>query len=261
MIPALVSISFRALEVPAILTLARQAGLQAIEWGGDIHCPHGDCDIAHSVAQQTHAAELSVCAYGSYYRLGVSEAAGLSFADVVASAAALAAPRIRVWAGATGSAQTSPTQRQAIIQDARRCADLAAARGIRVVSEWHGGTITDNAASGRAFLEDVAHPAFGIIWQPSVGLDADAALAEFSAVAPWIEHLHVFNWQVYERLPLADGADRWRRYFAAAAALNRPLHAALEFVRQDAPQQLLADGMTLNTLLASHPSTPPNRPS
>ena len=250
MIPALVSISFRKLPVPAVIALARQAGLQAIEWGGDVHCPHGDLDIARTVAEQTRAAGLSVCAYGSYYRLGVSEASGLSFAQVVTSALALGAPRIRVWAGMSGSADTSPEQRQAVISDAQRCAALAAAYGLRVVSEWHSGTLTDNAASGRAFLEAVGHPAFGTVWQPSVGLDTEAALAEFAAVAPWIEHLHVFHWERYERLPLAAGAERWRRYVAAAQSLNRPLAAALEFVREDEPDQLIVDGATLNALLA-----------
>lgn len=251
--PGLVSISFRALAPAAVIAAAKAAGLTGIEWGGDVHAPHGDVAAARNVAALTTAADLRVAAYGSYYRLGVSEAAGLSFAAVVASAQALGAPVIRVWVGDQGSAETAPAKRAAIIADAKRCADLAAAAGIRVLSEWHGGTLTDNLASGRDFLTAVGHPAFATVWQPSVGLTTDDAHAELVGVLPWVEHLHVFHWDVRERRALADGADRWRRYFATALTTGRNLTAALEFVIGDDPAQLVRDGATLNHLLQELP--------
>lgn len=102
-----------------------------------MHCPHGDTARALQLRELTRAHGLEVGAYGSYYRLGVSEAQGLSFSAVLASAQARGAPRIRVWAGNTGSAACPPAQRAAIIAEARRCADLASAVGITVLSEWH----------------------------------------------------------------------------------------------------------------------------
>jgi sugar phosphate isomerase/epimerase len=246
----LVSISFRKLTSEQIIALAAEAGLRGIEWGGDIHCPHGDVARAQAVGEATRRAGLTVAAYGSYYRIGVSEQEGLTFVSVLESAVALGAPRIRVWVGNRGSADCPPQQRLAIIADAQRIATLAAERNIRVVSEWHGGTLTDHAASGVDFLRAVGHPNFTTVWQPSVGLDTDAALAELTAALPWVEHLHVFHWQMHDRRPLAEGADRWRRYLACAAATGRPLTAALEFVLGDEPQQLVRDAATLNTLLA-----------
>lgn len=247
--PGLVSISFRSLPVPVVLGLARTAGITAIEWGGDVHCPHGDETQARSVAAATAAAGLTVAAYGSYYRLGVSEHQGLAFSAVLASAVALGAPFIRVWAGATGSAATTPEQRAAIIADAQRCAALAAPAGIKVLSEWHGGTLTDTLASGRDFLQAVDHPSFATVWQPSVGLSVDDAAAELIGVLPWVCHLHVFHWRIHERLPLADGVDAWRRYLALAAGTGRVRCAALEFVRGDEPAQLAHDAATLHHLL------------
>ncbi len=252
--PGLVSITFRALSPAAVVELAAAAGLHAIEWGGDVHCPHGEVARATAVAALTRAAGLTVGAYGSYYRLGASEAQGLAFSQVLASAQALGAPRIRVWAGTQGSALTTTAQREAVVADARRCAALAAEVGIRVLSEWHGGTLTDTLVSGREFLTAVAHPNFATVWQPSVGLSTDEALVELAGVLPWVEHLHVFHWDQQERLPLADGADCWRRYLALAATCGRPLIAALEFVQRDDPAQLLRDGATLAQLLA--PYTP-----
>jgi hypothetical protein len=43
----LVSITFRQLSPPAIIDLVRQAGLEGIEWGGDVHVPHGDLGRDH----------------------------------------------------------------------------------------------------------------------------------------------------------------------------------------------------------------------
>ena len=42
----LVSVTFRKLEPAEIVDLVKQAGLQGIEWGGDIHVPHGDIQRA-----------------------------------------------------------------------------------------------------------------------------------------------------------------------------------------------------------------------
>ncbi len=248
-IPGLVSITFRQLLPEQVIAVAAEAGVLAIEWGGDVHCPHGDTQRAGEVAAMTRAAGLVVGAYGSYYRLGVSEEQGLSFDAVLASAVALGAPRIRIWAGNEGSATTSAEQRGKIVADAQRVAQLAAPRGIRVVSEWHGWTLTDTAASGTAFLREVGHANFATIWQPAPTLPVDQALAELGAVLPWLDHLHVFHWDP-ERRPLAEGAANWRRYLACAATTGRDLIAAIEFVLGDDPAQLTPDAAALNAWIA-----------
>ena len=99
--PGLVSISFRKLSWQDTLSLAKTAGLEAIEWGGDVHVPHGDVALAREVGEATRAAGLEVAAYGSYYRLGEPAP---DFSDVLASAKALGAPIIRIWAGSYGPA-------------------------------------------------------------------------------------------------------------------------------------------------------------
>jgi len=252
--PGLVSITFRSLPVPVVLALAKTAGLRCIEWGGDVHCPHGDETTAREVAAATIAASMLVAAYGSYYRIGVSEAQGLSFASVLVSAVALGAPVIRVWVGDSGSAVTSSEQRAGIVADAQRIAALAEKVGVRVLSEWHGNTLTDTVASGLDFLQAVGHSHFATIWQPSVGLSTEAAVAELTAVLPWVEHLHVFHWRQHERLPLSDGIDAWRRYVALAATTGKVRCAALEFVRHDEPAQLAFDAEVLLQLLKENRS-------
>src|SRR5688500_12319633 len=97
LIPGLVSVTFRQLAPQEIIALVVEAQLQVIEWGGDIHVPHGDTNQAEIVARWTKDAGLSVAAYGSYYRLATPDQT--PFERIVATAVALGAPTIRVWAG------------------------------------------------------------------------------------------------------------------------------------------------------------------
>ncbi|MEZ5208343.1 MAG: hypothetical protein R2690_15535 [Acidimicrobiales bacterium] len=69
-VPGLCSVTFRALAVPAVVDLAAEAGLEAIEWGGDVHVPPGDVRRAAAAAQATLATGLRVGSYGSYLFAG-----------------------------------------------------------------------------------------------------------------------------------------------------------------------------------------------
>jgi len=109
----LVSITFRSLSPLEIIELVLKAGLKGIEWGADVHVPHGDLKRAREVRKLTADAGLSVAACGSYYRVGVSEAQGLAFENVLETAVALKAPTVRVWAGDKGSQDTG-SGRQAV---------------------------------------------------------------------------------------------------------------------------------------------------
>lgn len=244
----LVSVTFRKLAPAAIVELARRAKLAGIEWGGDIHVPHGNLKQAEDVARLTRAAGLTVAAYGSYYKVGHSEAEGLTFASVLATAKVLGAPVIRVWAGKQGSLQADAAYRDTIRQDALRIAELAAAEGLLVAFEYHGGTLTDTAASARALLEAVNHPALQTCWQP-LGVDAAAGLESLRLVLPWLANLHVYHWAPGARLPLKDGAEAWRQYLDLAGTAGGDRYALLEFVRDDSPDAFLEDAQSLNAWL------------
>ena len=91
----LTSVTFRQKSPEEIIALAKEAGLTGIEWGGDIHVPAGDTKTASEIGRKTREAGLAVLSYGSYYRGDEGE----DFAPVLASAKALGAPVIRIWAG------------------------------------------------------------------------------------------------------------------------------------------------------------------
>lgn len=251
-IPGLVSITFRALSPRQVIDLVQQADLQTIEWGGDIHVPVGDVARAREVGRQTREAGLSVTAYGSYYRLGSDDAQASLFPRVLESAVALGAPTVRVWAGGKSSSETSPPERDGIVADAFRVADLAREAGVRICLEYHAGTLTDTRESVLRLMEEISHPRVDFLWQPAPGETAEEGVTRLREVSPRLGHTHIFHWwpTAAERRPLREGGERWGRYLASMPRRQEGLPCLLEFVRGDDVEQFREDAATLLRWLA-----------
>jgi sugar phosphate isomerase/epimerase len=246
----LVSITFRKLSPAEIVELVADAGLECIEWGGDVHCPHGDAGRAEEVRRLTADAGLAVSAYGSYYRL--AEENEFSLEDVVASARALGAPTVRVWAGRRGSADADDAYRAGVIEESRRAADLAAAAGLTVSYEYHANTLTDTNESALKLVREVDHPALRSLWQPPNGRDTEYRLAGLRTIMPWLSNVHIFTWdEENRRLPLADGEEWWKLFLAEAASTGRDHDVLMEFVVEDRPENFRRDAEVLKAWLAA----------
>ena len=266
----LVSITFRQFSPRKIIELVSQAQLEGIEWGGDVHVPHGDLDRARQVNRMTEQAGLCCAAYGSYYRAGD----GKPFEPILDTAIALGAPWIRVWAGSQGSAQADASYRKAVTDDLHRITELAAHAGVKIAMEYHNNTLTDTPQSTQQLLGDIVHDHLSCYWQPPLGFTTEQCLAGLDIVLDRLAHVHVFAWGVDgERLPLSDHADSWSRYLSRVANApscratlsERPAScepagpsertapcerfALLEFVRNDQPETFLQDAATLKAWL------------
>lgn len=249
--PGLVSISFRNLSPEELLQEAANAGLQGIEWGGDVHVPHGDIQKAEAVKSATENAGLEVAAYGSYYRLGETED-NPDFQEVLDSAVALNAPAIRVWAGRRASADADPAYREQVMEDARRVCAMAEPHGIRVCLEYHGGTLTDSLESARDLVDALPLNNLDTLWQPPNGQPDEHCEATLESVLPRVSNLHVFHWGQgggKDRHPLAEGRDRWTRFFSIAQKIPKPRWALMEFVKDDSLDHFHADAQVLHDLL------------
>jgi sugar phosphate isomerase/epimerase len=235
----LVSVTFRPLSPQAIIDLVAGAGLVGIEWGGDVHVPHGDVGCARQVQRWTADAGLEVVSYGSYYRVGHAEP--VPFEAVVETALALGAPVVRVWAGKRGSAQADDAYRRRVVQDSVRIAEQAQAAGLTVAYEYHGNTLTDASDSALQLLREVDHGAMRTYWQPGAESEEAASMGGLRAVLPWLVHVHVNQ----GRRPLSEGADVWRRWLDVVQSTGREHYALIEFVQDDAPEAFARDAATL----------------
>jgi 3-dehydroshikimate dehydratase len=252
--PGLVSVTFRNLSPAEVAQWAYRASLQAIEWGGDVHVPHGDTASARTARKLTTERGLVVSSYGSYYRIGESEGQGLSFDAVLDTALELETEMIRVWAGSRNSEQYSAADRAAAVDDAQRICGLAAVAGVTVSLEYHGKTLTNTIASTLQFLKEAGQPNLKTYWQPRTGTSVEQNLAELQQALPHLSNVHVFQWTPGEdaktvRHPLADGKEEWTQYLKAATPIDEERYALLEFVKDDTPEQLFEDADTLSEML------------
>lgn len=240
-----VSVTFRPLLPDQILSLASQAGLDGVEWGSDVHVPVGDFDHAAGVGQMTCAAHLRTVSYGSYFKAGYSDPA--SFADVIATAKALSAPNIRIWAGERGS--EAEENRTAVADSIRACAAACSDAGMTVSLEFHPGTLTDHYESARRLMEEVARDNLYLYWQPNQFRDEAYNLAALRAVLPYLSHVHVFAWEGREKYPLAQHERIWREYIDILKGSPRDHAMLMEFVCDGSERQFLEDAQTLHRFL------------
>lgn len=254
-LPGLVSVTFRSLTSHDIIKLCAENHLMGIEWGGDIHVPHGDILCAKEVGKMTRDAGLTVAAYGSYYEVGQSKADNLNFMRVLDTAIALEAPIIRVWAGNCGSTDADDSYRRMIIDESCRIAAIAEQAKLKVGFEFHGDTLTDSISSAIELLTMTAKSGLYCYWQPLVALSAIDRLESLRKILPYLANLHVYHWHDNsDRRPLAEGAKEWLSYINIAAKAPDDIGfqrwALLEFVRDNNPSQLVADAGELIRLLS-----------
>jgi hypothetical protein len=151
----------------------------------------------------------------------------------------LGAARIRIWAGDVPSAVATPGHRAAVADAARE----AAARGIDVAFEFHGGTLTDDVGSALALVDASGVPCY---WQPPQDMPDEQALAGLRRL-PDVAAVHVFSWWPGNtRLRLRERADLWRAVFAHFTDGD----ALLEFVPDDDPDLVAAEAEELRRVSA-----------
>ena len=229
------SVTFRQLSPEEVIRLAVQAGLHAIEWGGDIHVPAGDTETARRVGELTRAAGLEVSGYGSYMRcLDPAEVA-----PVAAAAKALKAPAIRIWTGRNARREVTPDAAESMVNIIRQLCDTVPE--ITVTSEFHRNTFTEDADSALELVKLVDRSNFRSSFQIYAHHDIPSAVEKLE---PVLGNVHVYS---YAHAPLADTFDIWQDLMEKFRRQNRTL--LLEFTKDNLPENFLADAETLKKLL------------
>ncbi len=260
-LPGICSVTFRRLSIEEIAHAAAEAGLAAIEWGADVHVPPGDTAAASRAISACDRHGLTITSYGSYLQ---PSAGNSEIAAALDTAAQLGATTVRVWTPLGELPDCNPTVWAAQRDGLVRIAEAARERSLQVGLEFHGWTLTHTAASANRLLDDVGAENLHSYWQPTYWEadmldDAEAQLAELTAVSPRLAHLHVYWWRGRDRFPLADGAHVWPRALAHAAATpwpHGPRAALLEFVPDDDPELLQREAAQLIEWLTAATSSP-----
>lgn len=243
----LVSISFRKLSTDEIIALCKENGLGEIEWGGDIHVPHGDVATAEKVYSAAAKAGIKTSAYGSYYTIAREKGENPDWDAVVDTAAALHAPIIRVWGFGRGSADIDDELFNKGVEECRSMCDTAAKHGITVCTECHNNTVTDDYHGALKFLHAVDRPNFKLYWQPNQFKSVEYNLETIAATKKYITNVHTFNWEGKNMYPMAEGLDIWTRYINA---LGDSASAYLfEFMPKGTPEELESEVAAFKSIL------------
>lgn len=247
----LCSVTLRALAPADVVAAAVAARLESIEWGSDIHVRAGDLENARRVGDETREAGLVVCSYGSYVQFPWAREVPEDFGDVLRTAQALGAPRIRVWAGPTASAEAEADaeSRRSTVDELTAMAARADAVGIDIALEFHLGTLADTAESTVRLLDEIDAPNVSTYWQPAIGATDDQAMSDLDALSPSVSTMHVFSWDAsFGRHPLASRSEMWSHATDRATGLPRVTDLLLEFLPSDDVELLASEAAFLRTL-------------
>lgn len=243
---SLISVTFRKKSLEEVVDLAVQGGLDAIEWGGDVHVPPTDPAAADKALQLCRDKGLAISAYGSYYRCNDSE----DFAPILNIALRLQTKVIRVWAGGVFDPSSNCTEehRAGIVAKLRKAVAMAAEHGCILATEYHANTLTDCQESALRLASEV--PGLYTYWQPASRKSREENISNILGLGKLIKNVHMYHRNPSnQRMPLAVGAEDWKAYLAALRDHTDTGYVGLEFVAEDSVEQYLEDCKTLHALM------------
>ena len=209
----LVSVSFRPYTPEDILKAMTKAGLNYIEWGGDVHAPAGDMEKVEQLPTLQKKYGVTCSSYGSYFRIGVSAFDELPC--VVEAAKKLGTNIIRLWAGNEESTAYTGQKKEKFFSECRKIAQFGAQNDVIFCLECHNWTYTDTKETALELMKAVDSPNFRMYWQPNQFKSIEENIAYAKLLSPYTEHIHVFNWKGEQKMPLCEAVDVWKRYLSA----------------------------------------------
>lgn len=250
----MVSVTFRKYSPEQVIAVTQRAELEGIEWGGDIHVPHGDIDNAKKIGRLTREAGLEVISYGSYYRAGSFSScaeAEKEYKKIINTAEALGTNHIRVWAGSVGSLDADEGHRKEIVSEMKQFGAEAESRNLSVSFEYHQGTLTDDCESATLLIEEIGCKNIRTYWQPNQFINAEKNFTALKTVVKYVTNVHVFAWNNTERYLLSEPEHYklWERYLDVLKSSGKTHSLLLEFSHDGSEEAFLADAETLKTLI------------
>lgn len=244
----LTSVTFREKSIREIIALAKEAKLEGIEWGGDVHCPAGEFDTAKEIKRLCDEARLEIFSYGSYYKGQEGE----DFLPVLQTAVALNAPVIRIWAGRMSPETITEEYFEMLVKNIQNACDAARKENIVLGLEYHRRSMTQTKEGAMKLIQAVDRANLKTYWQPNPEVTFDEHLQEIKTIADHLIAMHVFNWdETNTRYSLEerDGVKKWKKYVACVRGFGLDLPLILEFVKEDRIESFLDDAVSLQTIL------------
>lgn len=148
--------------------MAKAARLEAMEWAADAHIRPGDAKAAERVMMATLRADMTLSSYASIYRACSEDKELARFKALLATASAMYAPNLRIFAPEAGPARKGllgKGSEEKTVGELRRLGDAAAARGITVCLSMGKHTMLDAYPAALSLAARTAHPFVRLAWE------------------------------------------------------------------------------------------------
>ena len=239
----LVSVSFRDRSPADILAAMKAANLTCIEWGSDVHAPCDNLENLQALAALQAEYGITCCSYGTYFRF--VENAIEELPQYIAAAKILGTNILRLWCGRKRRCDMTDEELAAFVDLCRQAAAIAEEAGVILCMECHKKTFTEDPDQAVWLMNQVNSPSFRMYWQPFQWQTPPQNVENAKTIAPYAEHIHVFNWVNKEKFPLADAVADWQQYISA---FSTPRALLLEFMPNGTIEELAAETAALKTI-------------
>ena len=240
----LVSVSFRQHSPKEILEAAKAAGLSCIEWGSDVHAPCHDIERLREIAELQKEYGIKCSSYGTYFRLGETPINELE--RYITAAKILGTDILRLWCGTKSGADMNDAEKKALLAECEAAKELAEVAGVTLCMECHKKTYTQQLNDALELIREMNSPNFKMYWQPFQWQSAEENLTYAEAIAPFTQHIHVFQWKGNERFSLNDGVAEWQKYLQHFPS---PRTLLLEFMPNGTTEELAGEANALRLII------------
>lgn len=243
----LVSISFRDKTPEEILSAMSDAGLSCIEWGSDVHALKNDTENLKCIAKLQEKYGIKCSSYGTYFRLGETPIEELE--DYITAAKMLGTDILRLWCGNKNSEEYTIKERDLLFEECRKAARIAEKNDVILCMECHGGTYTNTLNSALELMQAIDSKNFRMYWQPNQFATVEDNLCYAEKIAPFTEHIHIFNWEEKNKYPLKEAVDVWQAYLQKLGS-DRTL--LLEFMPDNRIESLQTEADALRKIVGEN---------
>lgn len=233
----LCSVTFRKKTAQQVVEIAAAAGVQYIEWGGDVHVKN--LQQARTVKALCDERGILISSYGSYFNC--SDYDEKKWREICEITKEMGAPGIRVWLGKSDSEKTDDKEYTKLLLNTGAMCDIASQYSLMVCPECHDNTYNNNTDSFLGFAKALKRENFRTYFQSRyfrMEYDLDRIERTFSH----IENVHI-SYRDLKREQLFRKKDReyLDRLLKALLAKDFKGIVMIEFVIRNSEKQLLKD--------------------
>ncbi len=182
----LCSVTFRKKSAEEVVEIARKAGVEYIEWGGDIHVK--TIEDARAVKSICDNEGIKISSYGSYFNS--AEYDSDKWTEICKIAKEMGASSVRIWLGKKDSEETSDSEYFTLLENTKKMCDMAAEYSLLVCSECHDNTFNNNTDAFLRIKNDLQKDNFRTYFQ-SRYFRMEYDLDRIDRTFDFIENVHV----------------------------------------------------------------------